>query len=412
MRIFVAGATGAIGRRLVPLLVACGHAVIGTTRTVGKADVVRAAGASPVVLDALDQDAVRHALIRAEPEVVVHQATALAGFTDFRKFDEGFAVTNRLRTEGTDNLIAGMTELGVRRLVAQSFAGWPHARVGGPVKTEDDPLDQDPPDALRRTLDALLHLEAAVLHTDGIEGTVLRYGGFYGPGTSLGEGGLQLEGVRRRRFPVVSPGTGVTSFIHIDDAAAATLAAIESGKPGLYNIVDDDPAPVAEWLPALAAAIGAKPPRRVPAWVARVFVGEHGVVMMTDVRGASNAKAKRELGWRPEYSSWRNGFRDGSEAPLERTWPERIRTVANQSGRRRGHATFPSLCSLPRRIGQARCSGGCWGNDAVVAPTKRLVAGGPYRYVRNPMYLAVAVIALGQAPVRGKLVTLPTLHAS
>lgn len=311
MRIFVAGATGVIGRRLVPLLVANGHTVIGTARTAGKADELRAAGASPLVVDALDRDAVREALIRAEPEVVVHQLTALAGFTDFRKFDEGFAVTNRLRTEGTDNLIGGMWEVGVRRLVAQSFAGWPHARVGGPVKTEDDPLDPHPPAALRRTLQAIQYLEGAVLHTDGIQGTVLRYGGFYGPGTSLGEGGVQLEAVRRRRFPLVGGGTGVTSFIHIDDAATATLAAIESGKPGVYNIVDDAPAPVAEWLPALAAAIGTMPPRHVPVWVARLFVGEHGVVMMTEARGASNAKAKRDLGWQPEYTSWRDGFRRG-----------------------------------------------------------------------------------------------------
>lgn len=311
MRIFVAGATGVIGRRLVPLLVANGHTVIGTARTAGKADALRAAGASPVVVDALDRDAVREALIQAEPEVVVHQLTALAGFTDFRKFDEGFAATNRLRTEGTDNLIGGMWEVGVRRLVAQSFAGWPHARVGGPVKTEDDPLDPHPPAALRRTLEAIQYLEGAVLHTDGIQGTVLRYGGFYGPGTSLGEGGFQLEVVRRRRFPIVGGGTGVTSFIHIEDAATATLAAIETGKPGLYNIVDDDPAPVAEWLPALAAAIGTEPPRHVPVWVARLFAGEHGVVMMTEVRGASNAKAKRDLGWQPQYSSWREGFRRG-----------------------------------------------------------------------------------------------------
>jgi 2-alkyl-3-oxoalkanoate reductase len=311
MRIFVAGATGAIGRRLVPLLVSKGHTVIGTTRTARKADGLRASGASPVVLDALDRDAVVESVVRARPEVVVHQLTALTEFTDFRRFDEGFAETNRLRTEGTDNLLAGMREFDVHRLVAQSFAGWPHARVGGPVKTEDDPLDQDPPEVLRRTLEAILYLERAVLQTDGVEGTVLRYGGFYGPGTSLGAGGFQLDAVRRRRFPIVAGGTGVTSFIHIDDAAAATLAAIERDNPGLYNIVDDDPAPVAEWLPALAAAIGAKPPRRVPAWVARLLVGEHGVLMMRDVRGASNAKAKRELGWQPAYPSWRDGFRRG-----------------------------------------------------------------------------------------------------
>ncbi len=311
MRIFVAGATGVIGRRIVPLLVANGHTVIGTTREARKADALQSAGASPVVLDALDRDAVREALVRAGPEVVVHELTALAGFTDFRKFDEGFAVTNRLRTEGTDTLIAGMREAGVRRLVAQSFAGLPFARVGGTVKTEDDPLDPDPPEGLRRTIEAIRYLENVVLHTDGVEGTVLRYGAFYGPGTSLGEGGFQLEGVRHRRFPLVGRGTGLSSFIHVDDAASATVAAIQTGKLGLYNIVDDDPAPVAEWLPALAAATGAKPPRRVPPWLARRFVGELGVVMMTEARGASNAKAKRELGWRPTYPSWRDGFRRG-----------------------------------------------------------------------------------------------------
>ena len=311
MRIFVAGATGAIGRRLVPLLVANGHTVIGSTRTAGKADTLRATGATPVVLDALDRDAVREALTRADPEVVVHQMTALAGFTDFRRFDEGFATTNRLRTEGTDHLLAGMTELGIRRLVAQSYAGWPHARTGGPVKTEDDPLDEHPPKGFRRTLEAIRHLERAVLKTEGVDGIALRYGAFYGPGTSLCEGGFQLEGVRRRRFPVVGGGTGVTSFIHTDDAATATVAAIERGEPGLYNVVDDDPAPFSEWLPDLAAAIGAKPPRGVPVWVARLFVGEHGVVMMTEGRGASNAKAKRVLGWQPQFPSWREGFRRG-----------------------------------------------------------------------------------------------------
>ena len=319
MRIFVTGATGVIGRRLVPLLVANGHTVVGTTREARKADALRAAGASPVVLDALDPDAVRQAIVRAEPDVVVHQLTALAGFTDFRKFEQSFAITNRLRTEGTDHLIAGMREAGVRRLVAQSYAGLTFARVGGPVKTEDDPLDPDPPEGFRRTIEAIRYLEKAVLHTDGIEGTVLRYGAFYGPGTSLGEGGFMLEGVRHRRFPIVGRGTGLSSFIHVDDVASATVAAIETGKVGLYNIVDDDTAPVAEWLPALSAAIGAKPPRRVPPWLARRFVGEHGVVMMTEARGASNAKAKRDLGWRPTYPSWRDGFRRGlgSAAPTK-----------------------------------------------------------------------------------------------
>jgi nucleoside-diphosphate-sugar epimerase len=309
MKIFVAGATGALGSRLVTLLASRGHTVVGTTRTPSKADSLHAAGATPVVLDALDRDAVIEAVTSAEPDVVVHQLTALTGFTDFRKFDEGFAATNRLRTEGTDHLLEGIRRLPVRRIVAQSYAGAGFfARTGGLIKTEDDPFDPDPPAALRRPAEAIKYLERAVLEAEGIHGTVLRYGGFYGPGTSLGKGGVFLEAVRRRLFPIVADGAGVWSFIHIDDAATATLAAIESGRTGVYNIVDDDPAPVAEWLPALAAAIGAKPPRRVPAWLARLLVGEQGVVMMTESRGASNAKAKRELGWRPAYPSWRSGF--------------------------------------------------------------------------------------------------------
>jgi 2-alkyl-3-oxoalkanoate reductase len=316
MKIFVAGATGVLGRRLVPLLVANGHTVVGTTRTPAKAPALRAAGATPVVLDALDREAVIDALVRAEPEVVVHELTALGGFTDFRKFAEGFAVTNRLRTEGTDNLLAGIRRLPVRRILAQSYGGPGfYVRTGGPVKTEQDPFDPDPPAALRHPIQAVQHLERAVLETPGVQGTVLRYGGFYGPETSLGEGGVYLQAIRRRQFPIVGAGTGVWSFIHIEDAATATLAAIESGRAGVYNVVDDDPAPVAEWLPALAAAIGAKPPRRVPAWLARLLVGEHGVVMMTQSRGAANAKAKEELGWRLVYPSWRTGFRVGLGTP-------------------------------------------------------------------------------------------------
>jgi nucleoside-diphosphate-sugar epimerase len=311
MRIFVAGATGALGRRLVPLLVEGGHQVTAMTRSPGKAAGLRAAGAAPVVADALDRDDVLRVVAAARPEVVVHQLTDLAGTTNLKKFDAGFAATNRLRTEGTDNLLAAARAAGARRLVAQSFAGWPFARVGGPVKTEEDPLDPDPPAELRRTLDAIRHLEAAVARAEGIEGLVLRYGGFYGPGTSAGVGGYMLDDLRRRRLPVVGAGTGVWSFVHIDDAAAATAAAVERGAPGLYQIVDDDPAPVSEWLPALAEAAGARPPRRVPVWAARLLAGEHGVVLMTEVRGADNAKAKRELGWRPAYPSWRQGFRTG-----------------------------------------------------------------------------------------------------
>jgi 2-alkyl-3-oxoalkanoate reductase len=315
MRIFVAGATGALGRRLVPLLVASGHQVTAMTRTAGKAAGLRAAGAEPVVADALDREAVAGAVATARPEVVVHQLTDLAATTNLRRFDAGFAATNRLRTEGTDHLLAAARAAGARRFVAQSFAGWPFARIGGPVKTEDDPLDPDPPAELRRTLDAIRHLEAAVLGTEGIEGVVLRYGGFYGPGTSAGAGGYMLDDLRRRRFPVVGAGSGVWSFIHIDDAAAATAAAVERGAPGIYQVVDDDPAPVSDWLPALAAAAGAKPPRRVPAWLARLVGGEHAVVLMTEVRGASNAKARRELGWTPAYRSWRQGFRTGLGLP-------------------------------------------------------------------------------------------------
>jgi len=312
MKIFVAGATGALGRRLVPLLVSKGHTVVGTTRTPDKADVLRAAGATPVVFDALDGDAVIDAVSQAEPEVVVHELTALTEFSDFRKLDESFADTNRLRTEGTDHLLEGMRQLPVRRIVAQSYAGAGfYAPTGGPVKTEDDPFNTDPPAAMRRTVDAVRHLERAVLEADRTRGTVLRYGSFYGPDTSLGEGGVYHDAVRRRQFPIVAGGTGVWSFLHIEDAATATLAAIESGRTGVYNIVDDDPAPIAEWLPFLAAVIGAKPPRRVPAWLARVFVGEAGVIMMMEARGASNAKAKRELGWRLAHPSWRTGFRVG-----------------------------------------------------------------------------------------------------
>ena len=311
MRIFVAGATGALGRRLVPLLVAGGHQVTAMTRSPGKAAGLAAAGVEPVVADALDQEAVLGVVAAARPEVVVHQLTALAATSDLRKFDAGFAATNRLRTEGTDHLLEAARAAGARRMVAQSYAGWPFARVGGPVKAEDDPLDPDPPAELRRTLDAIRHLEAAVLSAEGIEGVVLRYGGFYGPGTSAGAGGYILDDLRRRRFPIVGAGSGVWSFVHIDDAATATVAAVERGAPGVYQVVDDDPAPVAEWLPALAAAAGARPPRRVPVWLARLLGGEHGVILMNEVRGASNAKARRELGWRPAWPSWRQGFRDG-----------------------------------------------------------------------------------------------------
>jgi len=310
MKVFVAGSSGAIGRRLIPLLVLAGHSVMAMTRSVAKAGVIRSAWAVPVVADALDKGAVMAVVQSAEPEVVVHQLTAIPPRFSIRRFDREFALTNRLRTEGTDHLVVAARAAGARRFVAQSFAGWPYARDGGPVKTEADPLDSNPPAALRRSLEAIRYLEATVLETRGLEGLVLRYGAFYGPGTSLGEGGSLLDDVRRRRVPIVGRGTGVWSFIHIDDAAAATLAAIERGASGAYNIVDDDPSPMSEWLPVLAAAVGAKPPRHVAAFVARVAIGAHGVALMTQIRGASNVKAKRELGWQPRYSSWRTGFRE------------------------------------------------------------------------------------------------------
>jgi nucleoside-diphosphate-sugar epimerase len=311
MKVFLAGATGVVGARLVPQLVGAGHRVMGTTRTPGKVDAVRALGAEPVLMDALDAGSVKDAVADAAPDVVVHQLTALPAALDPRRFREAFAETNRLRTEGTDHLVEAAAASGVRRFVAQSYAAWPYARVGGPIKTEDDPLDDRPAPAMRDTLDAILHLERAVTTAPGIDGLVLRYGAFYGPGTGLGAGGAVLESVRRRRFPVVGSGDGVWSFVHIDDAASATVAAIQGGPPGVYDVTDDEPAPVREWLPAFAAAVGAKPPRRVPVWVAKLLIGEAGVMLMTDIRGASNEKAKRELGWTPRYATWRDGFRTG-----------------------------------------------------------------------------------------------------
>lgn len=311
MKIFVAGATGAIGKRLIPLLVKAGHSVTGMTRSPGKASRLAEAGAEPVVADARDGGAVMAAVRRAAPEVVIHQLTALPATMDFRKIERQFALTNRLRTEGTDHLLAAAMAAGTRRFIAQSYTGWPYARTGGAVKTEEDPLDLNPPRAMRPILEAIRHVETAVTTAPGVEGFVLRYGGFYGPGTSLGERGSALEAVRHRRIPIVGDGAGVWSFIHIDDAALATLAAVDHGTPGVYNIVDDDPAPAAAWLPALAYIVGAEPPRHVPAWIARFLIGEQGVMFMTEIRGASNAKAKRELDWRPARPSWRQGFAHG-----------------------------------------------------------------------------------------------------
>jgi nucleoside-diphosphate-sugar epimerase len=312
MRVFVAGATGALGRQLLPRLVAEGHEVTGMTRTAAKQDLVRSLGARPAVADALDPDQVARAVAEAGPEVIVHELTAISSFNP-RRVDRDFAQTNRLRTEGTDHLLAAARAVGAKRFVVQSFAGWPFERTGGPVKSEEDPLQEQPPAAIRETLAAIRYLEGAVTGAEWIEGIVLRYGGFYGPGTSISRepGAVQVEMVRKRRLPIVGKGTGIQSFIQIEDAAAATVAAIERGKPGIYHVTDDEPAPMSEWLPALADAVGAKPPRRIPRWLGRLLAGEVGDVMTNETRGASNEKAKRELGWELRYPSWRLGFREG-----------------------------------------------------------------------------------------------------
>ena len=305
MRVLVTGATGAVGRYLVPELVAAGHQVTATTRSPGKAGQLRAAGAEPAVLDGLDREAVITAVRTAAPEVIIHQMTALAAMRAPRQVDKEFAVTNELRTAGTDNLLAAAAAAGTRRVIAQSFTGWPNERSGGPVKTEDDPLDPRPVPSSARTLAAIRHVEEAVPR--GVtEGVVLRYGFFYGPGAS----DVMLDIVRKRQMPVIGGGTGVWSFTHIADAAAATVAAVTRGAPGVYNIVDSEPAPAAEWLPYLAGVAGARAPLRVPAWAGRLLAGEFIVALMTSARGSSNAKAIKELGWEPRYASWREGFRD------------------------------------------------------------------------------------------------------
>jgi len=307
MRVFVAGATGVIGRQLVPRLVAAGHEVHGMTRSESKQAMLHELGAVPVVADALDPDQVAEAVARAGPDVIVHQLTALAGVMSYS--ERHAAPTNRLRTEGTEHLLSAGQAVGVRRFVAQGVAGYgAYARRGGPVKSEEDPLDPAPVAEMRETLEALRHLEQAVLGARWTEGIVLRYGAFYGPGTSLAPGELQFELIRQGKFPLIGDGAGVWSFIHVGDAAEATVAAIEHGSRGVYNVVDDDPAPVAEWLPTLAQTLGGEEPMRVPRVTAQQLVGKAGVVMMTEIRGASNAKAKRELAWQPAHPSWRQGF--------------------------------------------------------------------------------------------------------
>ncbi len=309
--VFVAGATGALGKRLIPLLVEEGYDVTAMTRSETKAQALRAYGVQATVADGLDRSAVIRAVVASEPEFVIHEMSGLSGVTSLRTFDRQFAITNRLRTDGTDHLLEGARAAGARRLVAQSFGNWNYERTGSPTKTEEDPLDPCPPADQRESLSAICRLEATVLGSDGIEGVALRYGNLYGPGTGFALDGDLVGLVRRRRLPVIGSGRGIWSFVHVDDAASATVAALELAHPGVYNIADDDPAPVCDWLPELARVLGAKPPRHVPEWLGRLAAGEAAVSMFTQIRGAENHKAKRELGWMPGYSSWRDGFRMG-----------------------------------------------------------------------------------------------------
>lgn len=308
MRIFVAGATGAVGRPLVAALIMAGHSVVGLTRTAAKAETIRRMGAEPVVADGLDAMAIRAAVIAARPDAIIHEMTDLSGATDLRHFNRAFASSNRLRTIGTDHLLAAAREIGVKRFIAQSYCGWPYARSGVAIKTEADELDPDPPEELHPTLEAIRYLEHAVTSSSQPEGIVLRYGAFYGPDTGMLDH-VMIEQIRHRRMPLIGDGGGWWSFVHVDDAAAATVRALEHGKPGsIYNIVDDEPAEVREWLPALARMLDAKPPFHLPAWIARLVAGEHMVAMMTQVRAGSNIKAKRDLDWEPVHPSWREGF--------------------------------------------------------------------------------------------------------
>jgi nucleoside-diphosphate-sugar epimerase len=317
MRIFVAGATGAVGRKLVPALITAGHSVTATTRTAAKAETIKRMGAQPAVADGLDASAIRAAVIAARPEVVIDEMTDLAAVTDFRHFDRAFASTNQLRTRGTDFLLAAAREAGAKRFIAQSFCGWAYGSAG-PVRTEADAPDPDPPRELRGTWEAIQYLEQAVTASAAPEGIVLRYGSFYGPDTGMLSRAM-IDQLRHRRVPLIGDGGGWWSFVHVEDAAFATVAAMQHGKAGnIYNIVDDEPAQVRDWLPALAGILGAKPPFHMPAWLGRLLAGEHMVSMMTQVRAASNEKAKRELGWQPAHPSWRDGFAEIAGQPAER----------------------------------------------------------------------------------------------
>jgi nucleoside-diphosphate-sugar epimerase len=325
MRVFVVGASGGIGTRFVPQVIERGHEVIGSARSPDKAERLRRLGAESVVLDALDARAVREAVAAAQPDAIVHQATALTGIADFKHFDRTFAQTNRLRIEGTDNVLAAAREAGLGRFVAQSHANHRYAREGRPVESEDDPLDPSPVAAARETEAAMDHLDEAVTGAGGI---VLRYGNFYGdPDDGI------VEAVRARKFPIVGDGAGVWSFIHLDDAAAATVLALEHDGPAVYNIVDDEPSPTREWLPELARIVGAEPPQGFPRLLARLFAGEAPVMMAREPRSASNAKAKRELGWTLRYPSWRQGFADLYAKPTRRNLSAAIGSCHGPTGR-------------------------------------------------------------------------------
>jgi len=313
MKVFVAGSTGVVGRNLVPLLLENGHDVIALSRTQQKARDLEVLGARVAIADPLNKEQLTAAIRKAEPEVIINELTALAGNEtgNFKKFDQEFALTNRFRTEVTDTMLAAGRMVGTRRFIAQSFCGWPYARQGGPVKTEEDPLDPNPPASFSKSLAAIRHQEDALRNAVGMQTLALRYGLFYGPGTGVAKDSPIVKLVRKRRMPIVGNGAGVWSFIHMTDVARATAAAVSRGEPGIYNIVDDEPATVSTWLPALAAAVGARPPFRVPVWLGKLAIGEGGVSMMTMMRGGSNAKAKRELDWQPVYSTWRRGFVEG-----------------------------------------------------------------------------------------------------
>lgn len=313
MKVFVTGGTGAIGQFLLPLLIENKHEVVALTRSATKATRLEDIGAAAVIADPFDKQALTAAVRRAEPEVIIHQLTALSTFSNFRKMDQDFALTNRFRTEVTDTLLAAARTIGTTRFIAQSYCGWPYAKKGGPVKTEEDPLDPKPPESFTKTLASIRSLEDKMRGVSYLQALALRYGNFYGPGTGIGKGGIIVKMVKQRRFPIVGGGGGVWSFIHVIDAARATIAAITRGSPGIYNVVDDEPAKVATWLPALAKAIGAKPPYHIPHWLGELIIGKAGVSMMTQIRGCSNAKAKRELNWTPVYPTWRIGFVDGLE---------------------------------------------------------------------------------------------------